>query len=389
MSKIMNDFDFMLPTTVRFGYGIHKQIADELKSRGKKKILIVSDKGLVKAGIVDKIKDVLNKDGFEKILLFDDVEPNPRDTTVQKGYEYAQSEGADAIVAIGGGSPMDTAKGIGVLMANGGTIKDYEGLDVVKEQIPTLITIPTTAGTGSEVTFWAVIKDTKENYKLSVGSTKIAAELAMVDPELMATLPSSVIAATGMDALTHAIEGYTATIAEPITDACGLYAIELISDNLRNAVYTDDLEARANMLIGSMLAGICFGNSDVGGCHCMSEALGGLYDTPHGIANAIMLPYTMEYNFGSDLDKFARIAQAMGVPIHTMSKRDAAEAGVKAVIGLNEDLIEIPTLREIGAKEEDLDELAMRAATNVSVESNPRKVTKEDFLEIFKKAMAV
>ena len=280
---------------------------------------------------------------------------------------------------------MDTAKGVGVLMSHGGIINDYEGLDKVTKPICDLIAIPTTVGTGSEVTFWSVITDTKRHFKMSVGSPLVAPKLALVDPELVASLPPSIIASTGMDALTHAIEGYTCTLAEPITDACGIYAIKMIADNLRNAVYTDDSQAKANMLLGSLIAGICFGNSDIAGVHCMAEALGGLYDTPHGIANAILLPYVMEYNYVASVDKFAEIAKAMGEPIDGMSKRDAAYRAVLAVHKLNEDL-NIPTLRDIGAKEEDLQELAQRSSVNVSVDSNPRKAGVSDFLALFQKA---
>lgn len=383
MSCTMN-FEFVLPTKIKFGEGVSREIAAEIKGLGKEKPLILTDKGLLKAGVVDKITEALKAGGIE-YTIFDEIEPNPRDLTVQKAYETARMCGADILVAIGGGSSMDTAKGVGVLMSHGGIINDYEGLDKVTKPICDLIAIPTTVGTGSEVTFWSVITDTKRHFKMSVGSPLVAPKLALVDPDLVASLPPSIIASTGMDALTHAIEGYTCTLAEPITDACGIYAIKMIADNLRNAVYTDDSQAKANMLLGSLIAGICFGNSDIAGVHCMAEALGGLYDTPHGIANAILLPYVMEYNYVASVDKFAEIAKAMGEPIDGLSKRDAAYRAVLAVHKLNEDL-NIPTLRDIGAKEEDLQELAQRSSVNVSVDSNPRKAGVSDFLALFQKA---
>ncbi|MDR2132577.1 MAG: iron-containing alcohol dehydrogenase [Clostridiales Family XIII bacterium] len=383
---MLNNFEFMLPTTVRCGRGIHREVGKELAARGKKRVLLVTDKGLAAAGIVDKITAALAENGYPEVDIFDEVEPNPRDTTVHRGYARAREKGTDALVAVGGGSSMDTAKAIGVLLANGGVIKDYEGLGKVSIEIPTLIALPTTVGTGSEVTFWAVIKDTKENYKMSVGSPLIAPKLALLDPDLLDTLPPAIIAATGMDALTHAIEGYTATVAGPVTDACGLYAIEMIAKNLLPAVYAGDPDAKENMLVASMIAGICFGNSDIGGCHCVSEALGSLYDTPHGIANAVMLPYIMEYNRLANTAKFARVAAALSVRAENMSEWEAARAAVECVKRLNEDLA-IPKLREIGVKTEDLDELAMRSATNVSVDSNTRKVGKEEFLAMFRKAM--
>ncbi|MDR2771841.1 MAG: iron-containing alcohol dehydrogenase [Clostridiales Family XIII bacterium] len=385
---MLNNFEFMLPTTIRCGRGIHREIGKELAARGKKKPLLVTDKGLIAAGVIDKITASLAESGYPHIDIFDEVEPNPRDTTVHRGCERARAAGADALLAVGGGSSMDTAKGIGVLLAGGGAIKDYEGLGKVTAEIPMLIAAPTTVGTGSEVTFWAVIKDTKENYKMSIGSPLIAPKLAFLDADLIETLPPAVIAATGMDALTHAIEGYTATLSEPLTDACGLYAIEMIGKNLLSAVYGADPKAKENMLIASMVAGVCFGNSDIGGCHCMSEALGSLYDTPHGIANAVMLPYIMEYNCLADTAKFARVAAALGArDTAGLSERESARAAVDCVRRLNQDLA-IPSLREIGAKAEDIDELAMRSATNVSVDSNTRKIGKAEFLSIFRSAMA-
>lgn len=282
---------------------------------------------------------------------------------------------------------MDTAKAVGVILKEGGEIGDYEGLGMVSEPITDLVAIPTTVGTGSEVTFWSVITDTKRHFKMSVGSPLIAARLALVDPDLVETLPPSIIAATGMDALTHAIEGYTGKLSEPITDACGIYAIEMIGKNIRNAVYDSEPEARGKMLLGSLIAGICFGNSDIAGVHCMGEAMGGLYDLPHGLSMAIMLPHVMEYNCVACIDKFIRIAKALGENVEGLSDREAAYKAVEAIKNLNRDLA-IPTLAEINVREEDIPELAERSAANVSVDSNPRKAEKKDFEKIFLSAMA-
>lgn len=383
MTKIIN-FEFMLPTRVVFGEGVIENLGEEIRKMGNNKPMIVTDKGLVKAGTVKKITDVMDASNIE-YSIFDEVEANPRDTTVQRGYEKAKATSSDMLVAIGGGSSMDTAKGVGVLVSHGGRINDYEGLDKVTKPICDLIAIPTTVGTGSEVTFWSVITDTERHFKMSVGSPLIAAKLALVDPTLVATLPPSVVAATGMDALTHAIEGYTCTVAEPITDACGIYAIKMIAANIKLAVDTGDKDALANMLLGSLIAGICFGNSDIAGVHCMGEALGGLYDTPHGVAMAILLPYVMEYNCCECEDKFIEIAKAMGYKTDGLQKNDAAMVAVEAVRKLNHEL-KIPTLKDVGVKEEDLEELAQRSAVNVSVDSNPRKATEKDFLDIFRKA---
>jgi alcohol dehydrogenase len=376
-----------LPTKVRFGFGISGELENEIKALGKKTIMLVTDKGLIRAGIVDKVLAQLGDEMKKDLTVFDEVEPNPRDTTVQRAYETAKAKGVDVLVAVGGGSSMDVAKGVGVLLTNGGLIGDYEGLDQVKKEAAPIIAIPTTVGTGSEVTFWSVITDTKRHFKMSVGSTMLAPKVALVDPHLVVSLPPAIIASTGMDALTHAIEGYTCKLSEPITDACGIYAIRYIAENIRDAVYTDSKEARAKMLLGSLIAGICFGNSDIAAVHAMAEALGGLYDTPHGIANAIMLPYVMEYNYVASTKKFARIADALGENVIGDSERDAAYKAVTAVRKLNEDL-NIPTLKEIGAKAEDFEDLSAKSEVNVSTESNPRKITKDDFLKIFRKAYA-
>ncbi len=380
----MKTFEFVLPTHIRFGDGVSADIAAEVKRMGNKRPMLVTDKGLMEAGIADKIMSKLDDEGIGYVL-FDKIQPNPRDTTVHEAYELAVRESVDMLIAVGGGSSIDTAKGIGILMSYGGRIHDYEGLDKVPGDICDIIAIPTTVGTGSEVTFWSVITDTERHYKMSIGSTKIAPTLALVDPQLVETLPPAIIAATGMDALTHAIEGYTCRLSEPVTDACGIYAIGLIGRNIRKAVYTDDKEAKANMLLGSLIAGICFGNADIGGVHCMGEALGGVYDMPHGVAMAMLLPYVMEYNCPACIEKFAEVAKALGVSQNGMSADDLAHEAARAVHKMNRDL-GIPTLRESGVLEEDLQELSRRASVNVSVESNPRKTTEEDFYRIFRYA---
>lgn len=385
MSEIGN-FEFVLPTRIVYGAGCIRQLPDEIRQMKHERPLIVTDKGLIEAGIVKRITDILEEAKIE-YEIYDGIQPNPRDTTVMEAARFAEEKKIDMMIAIGGGSSMDTAKAVGVILKEGGEIGDYEGLGKVSEPITDLVAIPTTVGTGSEVTFWSVITDTKRHFKMSVGSPLIAARLALVDPELVETLPSSIVAATGMDALTHAIEGYTGKLSEPITDACGIYAIELIGKNIRNAVYESDAEARGKLLLGSLIAGICFGNSDIAGVHCMGEAMGGLYDLPHGISMAIMLPYVMEYNYVACIDKFIRIAKALGENVEGLSERDAAYKAVEAVKKLNEDLA-IPTLSEVNVKREDIPELAERSSVNVSVDSNPRRAGKEDFRKIFEAAMA-
>ena len=386
MSRI-NDFEFVLPTRIIYGEGSIKKLPDEIRKMKNKKPLLVTDKGLIAAGIAGKITDVLEDAGIE-YAVFDGIQPNPRDTTVAETAEFAVANNTDMLIAVGGGSSIDTAKAAGVILTEGGTINDYEGLGKLKKPITDLIAVPTTVGTGSEVTFWSVITDTKRHFKMSVGSPLIAAKLAIVDPDLVETLPPSAVAATGMDALTHAIEGYTCKLAEPITDACGIYAIQMIGENIREAVYCDSKEARGKMLLASLIAGICFGNSDIAGVHCMGEAMGGLYDMPHGLSMAIMLPHVMEYNYVACIDKFARIADALGENTEGMDKRAAAHKAVDAVYKLNKDL-QIPTFIQAGGRREDIQELAERSAVNVSVDSNPRKADTEAFRKMFENAVAL
>lgn len=390
MSQEIKSFDFELPTKIRFGAGVVKEVGNEVKEMGSKNILIITDKGILNAGIVDVVLESLRSAGHDSIFIFDDVEPNPRDTTVHKAYEQAKSQSIDLLIAIGGGSSIDTAKSVGVLLEHGGRIKDYEFVDCERltKPITTLIAIPTTVGTGSEATCWSVITDTERHFKMSVGGHFAFPKLALVDPELVATLPSRIVASTGMDALTHAIEGYTATVSEPISDAYGLYAIELIANNLREAAFTDNQAAKANMLLGSLMAGICFGSSDVAAVHCMAEAMGGLYDTPHGIANAMLLPVVMEFNYIADFEKFSRIAIAMGEKADNLTKGELAYKAVLAVKRLSEDLA-IPKMKDIGAKEEDFERLAVACTENMAAGDNVRKIRYEDFLQLYKKAYSL
>lgn len=385
MLNEVKTFDFELPTKIRFGEGVVKEIGKEAAAMGAKQILIITDKGLIKAGIVAIVQEALLESGYDKVAIFEDVEPNPRDTTVHKAYELAKSLSTDLLIAIGGGSSIDTAKAVGMLLEHGGCIQDYEFIDSERLQKPItpLIAVPTTVGTGSEVTWCSVITDTKRHFKMTAGGHFSFPKLALVDPNLVATLPSAIVASTGMDALTHAIEGYTATVSKPVSDACGLYAIELIANNLREAAFTDNKTAKANMLLGSMMAGICFGSSDTAAVHCMAEAIGGLYDTPHGIANAMLLPIVMEYNYVADYEKFARIAIAMGEKADNCTKGELAYKAVLAVKKLNEDL-RIPKMKDVGVKEEDFERLAKASTENMATADNIRKIGYEEYLELYR-----
>jgi alcohol dehydrogenase len=318
-SNLQSVFSFELPTKIIFGPGCVKELLNQLGALGVSRPLIVSDAGVAAAGVLDKVLSVLTKN--EKHKIFNGVEANPKDTNVFSGAQAYRAFGADGIVAVGGGSPIDCAKSIGVLAANGADdIKAFEGKNVPSKPLPPLVCVPTTSGTGSELTFSSVITDTKNGYKMTIKNPFTAAKAAVCDPLLTLTVPPGVTAATGIDALTHAIEAYTAVCSEPISDAAALYAVELIYSSLVAAFNNgSDVEARSRMLMGSMLGGIAFSHSDVASVHCIAESLGGLYDLPHGVCNAIFLPYVMEYNMEYCEQRYARIARAMGLTPDTGS----------------------------------------------------------------------
>lgn len=380
MDNLTKLFSFELPTKIIYGVNCLDNLSNELKDNSGKKPIIITDKGVVKAGILKKITDLLDKDNISYIV-YDGVEANPKDVNVEEGAKIARENSCDSIIAVGGGSPIDCAKSVGVLLAHNATeIKKYEGKTAATKPLPLLITIPTTSGTGSEITFSSVITDTKNKYKMTVKSKYTAAKVAICDPMLTLSVPPSVTAATGMDALTHAIEAYTATCSEPISDAVSLYAIELIYNNLMTAVFEgDNLEARSAMLMGSMLAGIGFSHSDVASVHCIAEALGGIYDLPHGVCNAVLLPHVMKYNKDYCISKYARVAKAMGLEFKT--DEEGADMAVEAVQKLAVD-VKLPLFADLNVKLEDFDVLAEKSSINISTESNPRPMAKEDYLNV-------
>ncbi|MBE5997523.1 MAG: iron-containing alcohol dehydrogenase [Lachnospiraceae bacterium] len=380
----MDCFGFILPTEIIYGPGVLKQLPEVLKRLGCAKPAIITDGGIVKAGIADKAKTLVTEAGIP-CIVYSGVEANPKDVNCEEGARLAREFGADSLIAVGGGSPIDCAKAVGVLLAHDAEkIKPYEGKTAAtKPQVP-LIAIPTTSGTGSELTFSAVITDTENHYKMTVKSPFTAAKLALCDPELTLSVPPMVTASTGVDALTHAIEGYTATCGEPIADAFALYSIELIYHNLEKAVKNgSDLEARSAMLMGSMLGGMSFSHSDVASVHCVAESLGGMYDLPHGMCNAIFLPYVMEYNMDYCLEKYARVAQAMGFAF--TDAKEGAQMAVQAVKDLCK-AVGLPSFKSQNVDTADFDELAEMSAKNISTQSNPRPMSKQDYLNVLQMA---
>lgn len=382
---MIKNFEFYFPTKIKYGEGVLNELGNIVKEFKKSRPFIVTDPGVIAAGLADMVIKQLEKAGITEYEIFDAVAPNPRTDDVNAGGKAAKAFGADILIAVGGGSPIDTAKGIGVLMTNDGVIEDYEGYFKLKNDIPPFITIPTTVGTGSEVTEWAVITDMKRKFKMSVADYKLYPDIALCDPAMVKDLPARIVASTGMDALSHCIESYVCNIATPTSDAIALYGMEVLSQNIRRAVYANDYEAKANMQLGALFGGIALSQADIAGVHCMGEALGGMYDTPHGIANASVLPYVMDFSCIADVDKYARIATALGADISNMDPVEAAHFSARIVKRLNDDM-KIPNLEEAGINPDDFQALAEKSEANISNPSNPRPATADDYYKLFEQA---
>lgn len=379
------NFSFLLPTRIVMEPGLRQRVGQHLKDENIRKALIVTDPGIQKSGLLGPIHDSLEAAGIAYIETAD-VKPNPRSDDCNRIAETYRDSGLDAVLAVGGGSAIDAAKAISVMLRHGGRIEDYEGFDTLQRDILPIIAVPTTAGTGSEVTIYAVITDMQRRYKMSLGDARMAPKLALLDTEITATLPPAIAAATGMDALTHAIEAYTGRVASPITDGMALHAIRLIAANLVAAVEEpDNAEARQQMLIASLMAGVAFGNSDVASVHCISEAIGALYDTPHGVANAIFLPFVFRHNFDSNLRRHAEVAHALGID-QTLTEAEAAEAAADYLTALSRRL-GIPRFRDVpGVNEADFQEIAEKSKINMSDSSNAKQMTAEDYLDVIRRA---
>jgi choline dehydrogenase len=380
---------FEIPTVMKHGLGAIAGLADQVKDLGLKRPMLVTDPGVVKAGLLDRATESLKAANLD-FVLFDEVIPNPPIPLVDQGAARYAGEGCDGLIALGGGSPMDTAKSIGVVVSNGGSILDYEWADPqpITKRIPPTICIPTTAGTGSEVTLWAVITDPQRKIKFNVGGTPfIGAWVAFLDPELTLGLPPAVTAGTGMDALAHAIECYTCAYAQPMSDSVALLAMEYVARYLRVAfAQGHNAEARYKMSQAAMLGGLAYGAESAGAAHAMSQSAGGLYPAiPHGPFTARLLGPVMEYNFKGEPEKFARIAQGLGEDIRGLSLWQAAEKAVEAVMRLTED-VEIPTLQALGLKEEEIPMLAEIAYKDPQTIGNPRDLSVKSYVQIYQRA---
>jgi 1,3-propanediol dehydrogenase len=376
---------FVMPEVI-FGPGSLGQIAECAQRLGAEKIFLVTDEGVRRAGWVDKAVAVL-KDWGMNFELWSQVTPNPKDYEVEEGAKQYLAAGCDAIVGLGGGSPIDAAKGIAVLVSNGGRIHDYEGVDKVSRPLPPMIMIPSTAGTGADVSQFAVITDTKRKVKMVLVSKSLVPDISIVDPLLLTTKGAMLTANTGMDALAHAVEAYVSSAATPLTDVLALNAIRLIAGNLRESVASqNNLHAKEAMAMASLQAGLAFSNAILGAVHAMAHQLGGLRDMPHGAVDAILLPYVMEYNLIAAVDRFVDIAVAMGENVAGLSRREAAARAICAVRQLNEDLGIPNSLREIGLGVEDIPRLSQNAVKDPCLLTNPRDIGVSEIAEIFYRA---
>ncbi|AIZ32775.1 L-threonine dehydrogenase [Pseudomonas sp. K1(2024)] len=374
---------FFIPAVNIMGLDCLGEAMTAIAGYGLRKALIVTDAGLAKAGVASRIASLLAERDIDS-TIFDGAKPNPSIANVEAGLALLQRERCDCVISLGGGSPHDCAKGIALCATNGGHIRDYEGVDrSAKPQLP-LIAINTTAGTASEMTRFCIITDEARHVKMAIVDRNVTPMLSVNDPALMVGMPKGLTAATGMDALTHAVEAYVSTAATPITDACALKAVTLISDNLRQAVNDgQDLQARENMAYAQFLAGMAFNNASLGYVHAMAHQLGGYYDLPHGVCNAVLLPHVQRFNAQVSAARLRDVAKAMGVKVCGMTEAQGADAAISAIEQLSV-AVGIPAgLQELGAKREDVPVLASNALKDACGLTNPRSASQAEIEAIF------
>lgn len=378
---------FFIPSVNLLGAGCLNGAVTYLHGYKLRRALIVTDKGVQKAGLVSRVQDVLQQQGIESIV-YAETRPNPTTEDVERGLILLQEKKCDCVVSLGGGSPHDCAKGIALVAANGGAIKDYEGVDrSSKPQLP-MIAINTTAGTASEMTRFCIITDTTRHVKMAIVDKNVTPMLSVNDSEFMVGMPPALTAATGMDALTHAVEAYVSTAANPITDACALKAATMIAASLPKAVANGgDMEARESMAYAQFLAGMAFNNASLGYVHAMAHQLGGFYDLPHGVCNAVLLPHVAEFNLSVSAGRLRDIAAAMGEDVATLDERKGAEKCIQAIRRLAK-MVGIPAnLSELKVQEKDLALLATNALEDACGLTNPRRASHEEIVAIFKAAL--
>jgi len=386
-------YGYFIPSVTLIGIGAHKEIPAKIKALGGSKPLVVTDKGITGAGITKTITDLLTAAGMDHVV-YDDTIPNPTDNNVHDGVEIYRKNNCDSLITLGGGSSHDCGKGIGLVIANGGKIHDFEGVDKSSNPMPPYVAVNTTAGTASEMTRFCIITDTSRKVKMAIVDWRVTPGIALDDPLLMMGMPPALTAATGMDALTHAVEAYVSTIATPMTDSAAEKAIELIAKHLRPAVANgQDIEAREGMCFAQYLAGMAFNNASLGHVHAMAHQLGGFYDLPHGECNAILLPHVERFNLIAKVDRFVKIAQLMGENVDGLSPRDAAEKALDAIkklstdIGIPAGLIELGKRYGKEVKAEDIEIMTKNAQKDACGLTNPRCPKDVDVAAIYKAAL--
>ena len=379
---------FVLNETSYFGEKARDVLPEEIKKRNFKKVFLVSDKSLVEAGVTAKVEEILKESGIE-YDLYDEIKPNPTIKNVTDGVEACKRSGADVIVAVGGGSSIDTSKGISIVMTNPdrADIKSLNGASNTVNRGMPIIALPTTAGTAAEVTINYVITDEERKIKMVCVDPNDIPIVAIVDSDLMASMPKSLAAATGMDALTHAVEGYITLAHNEISDMFHLKAIKMIFANLESAVNDKDQKAINIMGMAQYIAGMGFSNVGLGICHSMAHQLGAVYDTPHGIANAMLLPTVLEYNGEVCYERYRDILKELGYPAEKYTKEELIKTLVERVRDLGEAVGITQTISDYGAKPEDFEMLADKAMEDPCKPGNPRETSKEDFIALYKKAM--
>jgi alcohol dehydrogenase class IV len=376
---------FEIPEII-FGRGSLKQLGHCSRRMGGDRVLLVTDPGIIATGWIDEAIAYLKQEDL-KYVVYDNVVTNPRSFQVEQGaLEYSRKE-CDVIVAIGGGSPMDTAKGIAILASNHGSIQDYVGCNLITEPIPPLICVPTTAGTGSDVSQFAIIADPEKKIKMTILSRAIMPDLSLIDPRLLQTKSSEMIASTGMDALTHAIEAYVSSLSWSLTDPHANHAIKLVFRHLKEAVYKKTLDPLEGMAVASLEAGAAFSNAILGAVHALAHPLGGRYDMHHGLANAILLPVVLKKNLEHAPEKYALIANAMGIDTRGKTSAEAAEQVPEQIEALIKALHIPSKLSQVGVRKEDIPSLARDAAEDLCMMTNPQKYGVSEIETMYKDAL--
>ena len=386
METILNLRKFVMPEVV-FGKGARKLAGQYAEKFSLKKVLLVTDKGIIENGWVEDVVKSLDELGIEYIL-FTELTPNPKDFEVMLGAESFKNNRCDGIIAIGGGSPMDLAKGVGIISTNGGMIVDYKGVDMITKAIPPMIFIPTTAGTSADVSQFGIISDTKKKIKVAIVSKNIIPDVALIDYETTLTMDNYLTACTGIDAFTHAIEAYESKVSSPLTDIHAIEAINIIYNYLPLIIKEpDNLQYREKLMFASMEAGFAFSNAILGAVHAMAHSLGGLLDLPHGECNGILLNHVVDFNYSSTPGKFNKFSEIIGIKMHNYNSQEKKLILFDKLQELKESIGIIKSLKELGVRESDIPLLAHNALNDACIITNPREAAKEDIEKIFYKAM--